>query len=276
MIIGAHIPKDKTILSTIQKIYENNGNALQLFASNPRSGKIGDIEKYKNEAKEIKEYCNKNDFHLVIHSSYTINLAKEFKNDKREIEMKDCYWINLLLYELEVADILNAIGCVVHVGKYTTQNKEDALENMKKAIKYIIKNKKGNAKLILETAAGQGTELLTDLNDFVEFYNSFTKTEKEEMGICLDTCHVWSAGYELEEALTILKNNQKDLCVVHLNNSKKDKNSHTDKHEYLLEGKIELNKIKKFLSHKIIKNTIIILEMPTDELNKEISWVKLE
>ena len=66
---------------------------------------------------------------------------------------------------------------------------------MRSAIKYVlndISNKKLNTKLILETPAGQGTELLTDLKDFIEFYNSFTKDEQKYLGICLDTAHTWA------------------------------------------------------------------------------------
>ena len=108
--IGAHIPKNKNIINTINTIIANNGNALQIFVSNPRSAKIGNIENFKKE--KIPD-----NFKLVIHSPYIINLAKEFKNDKRIIDISDCYWINLIIYELEVADLLKAIGCVIHVGK---------------------------------------------------------------------------------------------------------------------------------------------------------------
>ncbi len=59
-------------------------------------------------------------------------------------------------------------------------------------------------KLIIETPAGQGTELLKDLNDFVAFFNGFSKEQKKILGICFDTAHTWAIGYELAEAYNIL------------------------------------------------------------------------
>ena len=140
--IGVHINKQKTLLNTMEFITYNNGNSLQFFASNPRSIQLANIEKYKKESTKILEYCEENNFKLVIHSPYTINLAKEFKNGNRECELKDCYWIKLILNELIVSDILGAIGSIIHVGKHTSLTYNDGLSNMKIALKYIINNMK--------------------------------------------------------------------------------------------------------------------------------------
>jgi len=278
--IGAHIAKDKTLLETIKKIKENGGNALQLFASNPRSVALPNIEKYKKEASSIIKYCEENNCKLIIHSPYTINLAKEMKNGDRTLDIKDCYWINLLIEELKISDLINSLGVVVHVGKYTTQSYDDGLKNMKEGIKYIVDYLKKNnikSKFILETPAGQGTELLTDLNEFIKFYNSFSTEEKKHMGICLDTCHVYSAGYELNEAYNIIyAKNSKDVVVIHLNSSMKGLNSRVDKHAPILDGKIPVKDIENFL--KSIKTNkyipLIILEKPSNNLNKDITYIK--
>jgi len=278
--IGAHITKEKTLLDTIKKIKDNGGNALQLFASNPRSVALPNIEKYKKDSPSIIKYCEDNKCKLIIHSPYTINLAKDMKNGDRTLDIKDCYWINILIEELKISDLINSIGVVVHVGKYTTQTYEDGLQNMKDGIKYIVAHLKKNnikSKFILETPAGQGTELLTDLNEFVKFYNSFTTDEKKHMGICLDTCHVYSAGYELSDAYNIIySKNAKDVIAIHLNSSMKGLNSRVDKHAPILEGKIPVKDIENFL--KLIKTNkqtpLIILEKVSNNLNKDIEFVK--
>jgi len=278
--IGAHIAKEKTLLDTIKNIINNGGNALQLFASNPRSVALPNIEKYKKEASSIIKYCEDNNCKLIIHSPYTINLAKDMKNGDRTLDIKDCYWINLLIEELKISDLINSLGVVVHVGKYTTQSYEDGIRNMKQCIKYIVDYLKKNnikSKFILETPAGQGTELLTDLNEFIKFYNSFSTEEKKHMGICLDTCHVYSAGYELDEAYNIIyAKNSKDVVVIHLNSSMKGLNSRVDKHAPILDGKIPVKDIENFL--KLIKTNkhipLIILEKPSNNLNKDITYVK--
>jgi len=275
--IGAHIPKDKSIIKTINNIINSDGNALQLFVSNPRSIKLVDINNFSIDAPLIISYCNLNNIKLVIHSSYIINLAKECKNDKRIIDIEDCYWIKTILNELDIANIINAIGCIVHVGKSVSLSTDDALNNMKIAIKYIInyiKTNKLNSKLIIETPAGQGTELLSNIDDFLLFYNSFTKNEKKYLGICIDTAHIWSAGYELDEIFKkITEKNEKDILVIHLNNSKKDKGSNVDVHDELEKGKMNINDILTFIKNF---NTlpIIILEKPSDNLNIEINNIK--
>jgi len=280
--VGAHINREKTIVKTMEAIAKNGGNCLQLFVSNPRSASLVNIDNYINIADDIKEYSNKNDFKTIIHSSYTINLARDFKNGKRAIPIEECFWVQLLLHELKISYLINSSGVIVHVGKHTTMSYEYGLENMRIALEYIIDVLHMNnvkTKVIIETPAGQGSELLTNLHDFIAFYNSFTNEQKKYLGICLDTAHVWATGYELSEAYEIICNkNANDLIAIHLNNSIVAKGSNVDRHTTLFDstnGKIPLNTFKHML--EIIKESknkpMIILETPSLQLSKEIKWL---
>ena len=278
--IGAHISRKSTIIDTINNIIENGGNALQIFVSNPRSTKITNLNiNFFGDLNEIKTYINKNKFAIVIHNPYTINLAMSLKNGKKIIDINECYWIQLIINELKIAHNMNSYGCIIHTGKYTTNTKEEGIKNMKIAIKYIINEiikLNLNSKLILETSSGQGTELFFNYQDFLDFYNSFTKKEKNYFKICIDTCHIWASGYELEEIyeLTIKNNNINDIAVIHINNSKNPKNSHLDRHSEMTnkDGYIKINDIIYFINKmKInIKDLIIILETPSKNFKKEI------
>jgi len=249
--IGAHISRENTLLNTLDKIKENDGNALQIFASNPRSSKITNInEKFFGNLNDIKTYIKENNFALIIHNPYTINLASSFINGKKSLEINDCYWIKLILNELKIAHLIGSYGCIVHCGKYTNNTTELGLKNMKKSISFIIEEiirLNYNSKLILETSSGQGTELLYNYQDFLSFYNSFTDNEKKYFKICIDTCHIWAAGYELDEIINITKQNknEKDIAVIHINNSKNPKNSNLDRHEIMINpnGFININNI---------------------------------
>lgn len=278
MYIGAHLKKESgSLLNTIKIIQDAGGNALQLFVSNPRSVQQANIKNYQSLAKEINEYCTRNNVQLIIHAPYTINLAKELKNDKRIINFNEAYWIQCLLSNLRVSDVINSVGVVVHVGKYTTNTKEKGLECMFNAIKYIIgiMNKENiSSKLIIETPAGVGTELLTSVEEFTQFYNKFDENEKNKLGICLDTAHIWSSGYDINEYYkTISKTNSKDIVVIHYNNSKKDKGSNVDVHENLFEGKMKLEDMKQFLTN-LKHKPMIILEKPSDDIKKDIDLIK--
>ena len=276
--VGAHINRDKTIVKTMENIKNAGGNALQIFVSSPRSTALTDIAKYDSVSREIKEYLKQNDFKLVIHSPYVINLANEFKNGKRALTIDECYWIKTIINQLEISDLIGSIGVVIHVGKHVKLSYNDGLENMKTAIKYVlndISNKKLNTKLILETPAGQGTELLTDLKDFIEFYNSFTKDEQKYLGICLDTAHTWALGYDLDEAYNILfsKSNAKNITLIHLNNSQVERGARKDRHATILDGMIPNDKINDFIKNIKNNKTVVILETPSTNYDKEIAHI---
>lgn len=279
--IGAHIKKESgSLLKTINLIQRSGGNALQLFVSNPRSASIPNMQTYQDMSDEIQSYCSSNEFKLVIHSSYTVNLAKEPKIGKKVLDIQDCYWIKLIIHELIVSEMLGSVGVVVHVGKYTTSSPQDGLNNMLTAMKYVVAQMQAigmKTKLILETPAGQGTELLTTVEEFTAFYNQFTTAEKKNLGICLDTAHIWSSGYDISDYYAAISktSNAKDVVVIHFNNSKKDKASCVDAHETLLEpsGKIPLSDLSIFLK-KLKHKPMIILETPGDDVQKELSWIK--
>ena len=276
--VGAHINRDKTIVKTMENIKNAGGNALQIFVSSPRSTALTDIAKYNSVSHEIKEYLKQNDFKLVIHSPYVINVASEFKNGKRTLTIDECYWIKTIINQLEISDLIGSIGVVLHVGKHVKLSYNDGLKNMKVAIKYVLNDiltKNLNTKLILETPAGQGTELLTDLKDFIEFYNSFTKDEQKYLGICLDTAHTWALGYDLDEAYDILfsKSNAKNITLIHLNNSQVKKGAKKDRHATILDGMIPNDKMNDFIKSIKKNKTVIILETPSTDYDKEFAHI---
>ena len=280
--IGAHIPRGKNLLDTMEIIKNANGNSLQIFASNPRSVNIGEHnKKFLGDPEEIQSFIIENNFKLIIHSPYTINLASSTMINKRHINLEECYWIKIILKELEIAHILGAIGCVVHTGKSTKLLVKEGLTNMKKGIEYILENiikNEWNSKLILETASGQGTELLSNYQDLLNFYNEFDIKYKEVFKICIDTCHIWAKGYELKDVfdITLKNNNINDIVLIHLNNSKNPKGSHLDRHEIINQGFIHINDIYKFVKsfRSLNKEIIIILETPTPNFKYEFHQIK--
>jgi deoxyribonuclease-4 len=221
--IGAHIPREKNLLEMMKKIMDADGNSLQIFISNPRSIHIGDYnKKFLGDPDEIRSFIVKNNFKLIIHSPYTINLASPLISDKRVINIEEAYWVRILLKELEIAHLIGAIGCVVHVGKSTKLPIKEGLSNMKRCIEYVISyimKNNWSSKLILETASGQGTELISNYQDFLNFYNEFNEIQKDVFKICIDTCHIWAKGYELNEVydLTVKNKNLNDVVILHIN-----------------------------------------------------------
>jgi deoxyribonuclease-4 len=269
MIIGAHISRESTIIKTMEQIKINGGNALQIFTTNPRSLNITNNDKYLYESSLIKKYCINNNFFIIVHSPYAFNIAKPFISGKKLLEITDTIVFN----DLITANMIGAVGYVIHVGKSTTGSIQESLLIMKNNIKNIINEMIiHNIKtiLLLETPAGQGTELLKDFIDFLNFYYSFTAEERKLFKICIDTCHIWNAGYELNEIVSLIPDKDDILCI-HLNNSKNIKGANVDRHEYLFEGKIHPSLLKEFV--KNFDNSIIIIEKPSDDYKKEINYI---
>jgi deoxyribonuclease-4 len=278
-MLGAHIPKKKSLLDTIKEIQNNGGNVLQFFSKSPRSGNIVDIVKYTYEKKKILEALGPelDNFKLVIHGSYLINIATPLILNKRSIDIYDTYWFKSIISELEFAQYINGEGVIIHVGKYTKQTVEEGIKNMKYAIKEVIKyikETKIKSKIILETGAGQGTELLVDINELIKFYNEID--EKENFKLCFDTCHIWSAGYNLLESYKKIQKETNDgISVIHLNGSITEKNSRKDRHSTINSGTIPKKEMEEFIIYiRENKKMIIILETPSDNLKKELDYIK--
>jgi endonuclease IV len=156
---------------------------------------------------------------------------------------------------------------------------------MRTALEYIIevlRQKQIHAKIVLETPAGQGTELLTDLDDFLNFFSLFSKEQRKYLGICVDTAHIWASGYELSDAYKAITvaNARNDVVAIHLNNSKVAKGSRVDRHTTLFDstGTIPHNSLKEFVELWKEKKSqsqppLIILETPSANYADELAYL---
>lgn len=269
-MIGAHINREKTLKKTIEKLYSYGGNALQIFTSNPKSLSLANLNKYLEEYESIKDLkCG-----FVIHSSYVINIATL---DPKQIEIN----AKIIMTDLLIANKYKAVGVIVHVGKYVKNNPSDCMKQMRAFILYIIDFIKTNknlqndgTKIILETGAGQGTEMLVNIDELIDFSKDF---DSKYFSLCFDTCHVWSAGFDIIEAYNkIQKKTNGMINVVHFNGSKTPFGSHKDRHESLfaLTNTIPIDILKHFLGN--LKKVMIILETPDEnEYKKEIGFLNL-
>jgi len=170
---GCHLPSTN-IFKSIDEVNKHGGNFIQIFVTNPLGrASLDALEKYTKIGPEIKQYATNNLTKIIVHAPYVLNFAKDFYKHSNEIKR--------ILLELRIADKIGAIGCVIHVGKSLKLDINNAVNNMYLSIKYIlsvIKDEKLDVKLILETAAGQGTELFVTeenaLDDLANFYHRFT------------------------------------------------------------------------------------------------------
>ena len=257
-LVGTHINS----LTEINDAYDAGATIVQLFMSNKKEN-------------DFKINLDKYNLKSVIHISYSINLAKEWDEYS--------WWIIQFIKEIEFAHKINALYVVVHLGKQMELTKEEAYNNMYTALLYVHEETKQylNIKILLETSTGQGSELCFKLNDFAHFFKKMSKHPNKEIknrfGICLDTCHIFAAGYNIKNKNNIIifldtfeeMIGIKNIKLIHLNDSKNDVGSLLDRHESINKGYIGKGLIyiirffKKF-------NVPIILETPNDSYKQEI------
>jgi len=274
--------------SDLKREIENEKiSCIQMFLSSPRNGIMTEKtkEKYINDGVNIKRMLKQNNKILFIHSAYVLNFAKDnvIKDDE---DWSQCSWIKSILTELEVAHYIGAQGCIIHVGKSLNNDMDECINNMYNGIKYvlneIIKNKY-SSKLILETGAGQGTEMLCNINNFLEFYRNIIKDKryKRHFKICVDTCHIFASGYNIKRKENSIKLFQKieemvglsSIALIHLNDSKKDCCSKVDRHETLGEGYIGKNGISMIIMLSYLSRVPLILETYEDKYEQDINMI---
>jgi deoxyribonuclease IV len=267
---GGHIPREKGGLTkTLNKILEGGGNSLQIFAGNPHSGKVPKAD-YLSQGPEVKAFMQTHNMKLFIHSPYILNFAKDPGAEQP-------YWIESLWDELEIADALGAEGCVLHMGKSVKNSVEEAERFMVENLRTVVQRLRAagiKAKVLVETAAGQGTELFATkdgtLDELARLFAKFSPEEKKHIGFCVDTCHIFAAGYDISTPQQVVgffneweaKIGLRHLNVVHLNNSVKDLGSGVDRHACLAYGKIPIDGLATFISRAYSRSIPVILETP--------------
>ena len=256
---GSHINSQNGIIDGIDKI-KKYGNFIQIFITDPQSRFLTKIN--DNDLLSIKNYAELNKVKIVIHAPYTLNFAREFKKKSKRNSS--------LIYHLDACAKLNAAGIVIHTGKFVDMDKNDAIENMYKNIKYILDNSNKDAKILLETPCGQGTELGGKLEEFRFIYNKFSEDDKKRLRICVDTCHVFAAGYDLSKPNKVKEFIKlfdamigwKYVDLIHLNDSKTVLNSNRDRHAPIGHGHIGIKGLSIFIKFVHKANIPIILETP--------------
>ena len=258
---GSHVGISKNgIIGAIDEIVKYNGNFIQIFITNPKARKT--IKRSNEELATINHYAKFTKVKLVIHAPYLLNFAHEFK--------KDSWSIISLMDHLDTCSKIGALGVVVHSGKYLHMDKSEAIENMYQNLKYCLDNSPENTKILLETPCGQGTELGGRLEEFRIIYNKFSEQDKKRLRICVDTCHVFAAGYDLSDPDKIKQFIKtfdtiigwKYVDLIHLNDSRTILNSHLDRHELLDEGHIGLKGLSVIIKFAYKSGIPLILETP--------------
>ena len=243
-LIGPHASISKGILNAIKYAEYIGGNTLQIFLGSNQTTSLKMKTKITEEQiEEVRQHLKKSKTVLVIHTVYLLNFCN---HPPSHPGIK--FALDNLIYDIKLTQKLGGIGCVLHLGYQKELDSDEAYKNMVDNVKYAIDQTKDcpDVKIILETPAGQGSQIATNLKDFAKIWNAFPKSYYSRLGSCVDTAHIFSAGRDIStvegtkayfkeyDKLIGLKN----LTVFHINDSKVECNTRKDKHEGLGDGYI--------------------------------------
>ena len=264
--IGAHVSSSGGVWNAPKNAHEIGATGFALFTKNQRQWKAKpltekDIEKFNNAMKEYGYSAEQ----VLPHDSYLINLGNP--DDEKRDKSLDSF-----IDELNRCSQLGLDRLNMHPGSHLKQiSEEDCLTRIANSINVALEQTNG-VTVVLENTAGQGTNLGYKLEHLASIIDQVE--DKSRIGICIDTCHTFAAGYDLrtKEACDLFFNEVDEKIGIeyikgfHLNDAKSEYQSRVDRHNSLGVGNIGLEPFKYILADKRFDNIPMVLETPKPEI----------
>ncbi|MDR3181031.1 MAG: deoxyribonuclease IV [Prevotellaceae bacterium] len=257
--IGCHLSLSKGYAAMGETAMEIAANTFQFFTRNPRGGSAKDIDP-QDAAALAKLIREKHFAPLLAHAPYTLNLCSADANTRG-------FGISLMADDLCRLEQLPCKLYNIHPGSHTGQGVETGITQITEALNKIISPGQ-TVTVLLETMSGKGSEVGVTFEEIKSIIDGVELQDK--MGVCLDTCHVYAAGYDIVNDLDgVLTKFDKvvgleRLKAVHLNDSMTPFDSRKDRHELLGKGSIGLDALVRVVNHPALKHLPFLLETPNE------------
>lgn len=260
LTIGTHMSIAGGILQAVENVVKMEANTMQIFSRNPRGS--GYRTYGREEIEKFQSVRRKNHFGpLLAHAPYTLNLASGTEKT---------YEFACMVIREDVArmDALEIENIVFHPGSHTGIGVKAGIQNIIAGLDQALTGRE-NIMVLLETMSGKGTEIGVSFEELKEIRDGVKHPEK--IGICLDTCHVFAAGYDIVNDLDgVLEEFDRVLGIpllraIHLNDSAMPFGSHKDRHAVAGGGEIGTEALLRILEHPLLKRLPFYLETPLDD-----------
>lgn len=268
LIIGSHVSyKNSTgMLGSVEEALSYGANTFMFYTGAPQNTKRGEInDSLTLEAYKLMKENNIALEKVIVHAPYIVNLAN-FNNFD--------FSVTFLTNEIERCSQLGIKYLVLHPGSAVNTSREEAIKNIAKGLNLILDNNY-DVTILLETMAGKGNEVGKTFEELSSIINQVKFQDK--IGVCLDTCHLNDAGYDITNFDKLLEEFDKIIGLnkigcIHVNDSKNDINTHKDRHENFGFGTIGFNNLINIIYNKKLEDIPKILETPyvtKDDSSKE-------
>ena len=261
MLIGSHVSMSgkEMLLGSVKEALSYNATTFMFYTGAPQNTARKPIDQLRvEEAKQLMEENGIDINNVVVHAPYIINLANTIKEETYEIAVR------FLKQEIERCKAIGITRLVLHPGSHVKAGDEAGLDQIVKGLNEVL-HEDQKVHIALETMAGKGSEVGKTF-DQLQYIIEHTKLSSL-LGVCLDTCHLHDAGYDLTHFDDLLKEfDQKigldRLLVVHVNDSKNERGAHKDRHENIGYGYIGFDTLNTIVHHPQLKDVPKILETP--------------
>ena len=259
MIIGSHVSftKDKQLLGSLEEALSYNATTFMFYTGAPQNTMRYEINSDLTEkAVKLMEEKGIDINKVIVHAPYIVNLANKDPE-------KHKFAINFIKQEISRCDMLGIKNLVLHPGSRLDLSIKEGLDNIVDGLNKILED--GNARILIETMAGKGTELGVDLEQIKYIIDNVCN--KNRIGVCLDTCHLNDSGVDISKFDEYLESFDKLIGInyiycVHVNDSKNPIGSHKDRHDNIGYGTIGFDNLINVIYNEKLKDVPKILETP--------------
>ena len=260
LYIGSHVgfKKDSQLLGSLQEALSYGEDTFMFYTGAPQNtSRYPILDGLTLEAMTLMKEHGFDYSKVVVHAPYIINLANDKDPDKF------MFSVRFLQEELERCELLGIRQMVLHPGSHVGLGIDTAISNIAKGLNMILGTHP--VTILLETMAGKGTEVGSTLEELKRIIDLVD--DKEHIGVCLDTCHLNDAGYDMKEFDSFLEQFDQVIGIdkigcVHVNDSKNVLGSHKDRHENIGFGTIGFDTLLSVIYHEKLEEVPKILETP--------------
>ena len=262
--IGCHLSSSKGFFHMGKEAVKIGANTFQFFTRNPRGSRAKEID--PEDVRKFLEYAQEHDIcQILAHAPYTLNPCS------KDAKTREFAWMTM---EDDLKRMEHVPGnCYnFHPGSHVGQGAQEGIRMISEMLNQILKEEQ-HTTVLLETMAGKGTEVGRSFEELAQILDRVEL--KSHMGVCLDTCHVYDAGYDLVGQLDqVLEEFDRvigleRLKAIHMNDSKNPFASHKDRHEKIGEGAIGLEAFERMVNHPKLQGIPIYLETQKSDLETQ-------
>lgn len=258
--LGSHVSMSgkKMLLGASEEAASYGANTFMIYTGAPQNTRRKPIEELNIEA-GLKHMEENGISDIIVHAPYIINIANTVKLDTFELG------VEFLIKEIERTEAIGAEQIVLHPGSHVGAGVDAGIKQIIKGLNEVIR-KDQNVQIALETMAGKGSEIGRTFDELAKIIDGVTYNEK--LSVCLDTCHIHDAGYNVkkgfDETLTEFDKiiGLERIKVVHVNDSKNEQGARKDRHENIGFGHIGFEALHYVIYHEAFKDLPKILETP--------------